>query len=675
MMALRQLTYIAEVQKSAFDTALVPLRQGRRGAIAALWGAHRRLLTFAANGLVVFAFGVAVQYALIHSLGMSHVKSYVIQTVLSVQVSFLLSRFLTWRDRRVGAASALVRFNIQQLASTGVGMALYAGLEHFGVNYVAANVAVTAVLTPVSFVVSHHWSMADRAASLRLRDVPWPLFVIVAVQVLLSMRLIWSNTAFTDEATYLYVGSQDFSHWIHGVPIEDYQTFLSGAPVVYPPIAAIVNAVGGLVAARFLSLAFMVGATCLLYVTAARLFDKWTAMAAAALFAGLAGTQFLGALATYDAMALFLLVLSAYLLVGRKNAYDTLTDIACSTVVAGAVLALANADKYATALWDPVVIVVACCAPPMAGYSWRYGIGRALRFAVSLGAFLAVGLAIGKAKYIHGILYTTVNRSPSQVGMGQPASLVLDDAWHWVGLVMVLALAGALLLPWAGRRFPAASRGALPLLGALLLLAVVAAPLNQARIGTSVSLQKHVVFGAWFGCMLAGYAVTRILRWRVLIGACACALLVPLAAENALTAQGYYRWATENRAFIADLKKYVRPGDQRYLISGYDDIPAYYVNYVSSVQWKEAGTYSYIDPRTGEFLLNGPAFDDAIQHRVFALIILDFKSGGSPNEPVNDYLIQGAIAKYGNYRIVGHLPPNDSSSNNYYTVWRVTGSN
>lgn len=675
MMALRQLNYIADVQQSALDTALVPLRQGRRGAIAALWGARKRLITFAASGLFVFVFGVAVQYALIHEYRMSHVTSYVIQTILSVQVNFLLSRYVTWRERRFGLLSGLIRFNVQQLASTGIGMALYAGLEHFGMNYIAANVAVTAVLTPVSFLIGHHWSMADRAASLRLRDVPWPLLVVVAIQVLLSMRLIWSNTAFIDEATYLFVGSQDLNHWIHGTPIEDYQTFLSGSPAVYPPLAALVNSVGGLVAARFLSLAFMVGATCLLYATTLRLFGKWTALPATALFAGISGTQFLGALATYDAMSLFLLVLATYLVIGRKSAYDTLTDIAGSTVIAAAVLALANADKYATALWDPVVIALACCAPPMVGYPWRYGVGRALRFAVTVGMFLLVGLAIGKGKYLKGIMSTTVARSNTQVGMGQPARLVLHDAWTWIGPVIVLAVIGALLLVVVGRRsgFSHARACALGVFGLVLLFAVIAAPLNQARIGTSVSLQKHVIFGAWFGCILAGYALTRILRFRVLVGVCAIVLLAPVAAANAVTAQGLYSWPSTNPAFVSALKQYVRPGADRYLISGFDDIPAYYVKDVSSLQWKEVGSYSYVDPETGQFLLNGPAFADAIKRRVFTLIILNFQSNGEPDEPGNDYMIEADIVKYGDYKVVGHLPPINTTSGNYFTVWRVTG--
>ncbi len=116
LMALRQLNYIAEVQESAHDTALAPLGNGPKGALSAWRRARKRLFLFVASGLLVFVIGVAVQYTLIHHLGMSHAKSDIIQMVLSVQLSFLLSRYLTWRDRDVRLLPALVRFEVQHAA-------------------------------------------------------------------------------------------------------------------------------------------------------------------------------------------------------------------------------------------------------------------------------------------------------------------------------------------------------------------------------------------------------------------------------------------------------------------------------------------------------------------------------------------------------------------------------
>ena len=125
------------------------------------WEERFRLAVFAANGMNVFAVGLLIQVVLVRYMGMGHVPSYIVQTIVSVQLSFLLSRFVTWRDRDVAMLSALARFNMQQLTVTGLGMAGYAGLEHLGVNYITANVAVTAVLTPVSFLSSHRWSLVS----------------------------------------------------------------------------------------------------------------------------------------------------------------------------------------------------------------------------------------------------------------------------------------------------------------------------------------------------------------------------------------------------------------------------------------------------------------------------------------------------------------------------------
>lgn len=511
---------------------------------------------------------------------------------------------------------------------------------------------------------SGHGSLAERSHLLRkLTAAPWPLLVVLAVQTALALRLVRSNTAYIDEAMYLYAGSQELSHWLHGGPVVDYQLWFSGSPVVYPPLGAIVNAIGGLIAARTLSLCFILGTTTMLFRVADRLVGRDSALLGSALYAALGTTQFLSGFATYDPMALFLLVLSVYFVVGRRNTYETLAGTATMTVIAPAVLALANAAKYATALWDPIVIGLAVCAPVIDGYTWRQGRAQAARFTAALVCILGVGLAIGKGKYIRGILYTTVARSSSQVGMGQSPLLVLDKTWTWIGIVIVTAVVGMMFLTAARNRSKV-----LLVIGALLLFATVAAPLNQARIGTTVSLQKHVVFGAWFGCILAGYGLERLLRYKAFVGAGALMLLTALSAYYAAQAEIFYHsWPSENPAFIAGLRTLVRPGAGRYLIEGYDDILAYYIgSAISSTQWKEAGDYSYTDPETEVRYEGDAALSDAIRRKVFTLIILNYQ------EP-QDYAIVSDIIRYGGYRIVDYLPPSGVRSRSNYTVWSVTG--
>ncbi len=92
------------------------------------------------------------------------------------------------------------------------------------------------------------------------------------------------------------------------------RTFLA-RPSSTRPIGALTDSAGGLAAARLLSLCLMLGVTALLWATTARLYGRRAALLATGLFATLAGTQFLGAFATYDSMALFLLALAAWLAV------------------------------------------------------------------------------------------------------------------------------------------------------------------------------------------------------------------------------------------------------------------------------------------------------------------------------------------------------------------------
>ncbi len=131
-------------------------------AVKKAWAHRAQLVLFAVNGLNVFALGLLIQVLLVRYAGWGHVASYIAQTVASVQISFLFSRYVTWRDRDMATLPALARFNLQQLTVTGLGMAGYAALEQLGMNYIVANVAVTAALTPVSFLSSHKWSLAAR---------------------------------------------------------------------------------------------------------------------------------------------------------------------------------------------------------------------------------------------------------------------------------------------------------------------------------------------------------------------------------------------------------------------------------------------------------------------------------------------------------------------------------
>ena len=163
------LTVAAPGDERDWDDQSWDRRTGRPPAVAGLvarvWAQRTRLTIFGLNGTAVFAAGLMIQILLVQYAGVGHVPSYIVQTVASIQLSFLLSRYLTWRDRSVSFGRGLIKFNAQQLAVTGLGMAGYAVLEWLGMNYVIANVLVTGLLTPVSFASSHLWSLRPHRAA------------------------------------------------------------------------------------------------------------------------------------------------------------------------------------------------------------------------------------------------------------------------------------------------------------------------------------------------------------------------------------------------------------------------------------------------------------------------------------------------------------------------------
>ena len=62
-------------------------------------------------------------------------------------------------------------------------------------------------------------ALAAAGRAVRRGRLLWhPLTAICAMQAALSLTLVWSNTAFGDEASYLWVGHLVISHWLHGEP-------------------------------------------------------------------------------------------------------------------------------------------------------------------------------------------------------------------------------------------------------------------------------------------------------------------------------------------------------------------------------------------------------------------------------------------------------------------------
>lgn len=486
------------------------------------------------------------------------------------------------------------------------------------------------------------------------------LFVVLVVQAALSLRLVWSNTTFQDEALYLWAGHLEWAHWLHGTPISAaaLPSYFSGAPVVYPPLGALADMAGGLAAARFLSLAFMLGATALLHGTTRRLFDEKAAIFAAALFAGMGSAQFLGAFATYDAMALFLLALSAWLAVCAAGSGTW--RLATLLTVAGTALAVADAAKYAAVLFDPVVICIAVLTMRRAR-GWRAAIGAGVTVAGIAGAAAGGALILAGPEYWHGITITTTARQAGLV----PVPGVLFISGKWIGAIALLALVGA-----------ASCRGS-RMLGWSLAAAVFLAPADEARIHTLTSLFKHVGYGGWFGCIAAGYALSALTRAvppvKVAAAVRVAAVTAVAAAVTGIAYAGshFSAWPDES-GYVAALRPVLASAPRGQLLIDDAQIPEYYLRiYTGFDQITNNSYFAYTDPVTHLRITQAPAaYADAIRHRFFAVISLTY--GNAPT--VYDPGIVADIRKYGGYELVSSIPYRTPSDHGTFLTWVRTGA-
>jgi 4-amino-4-deoxy-L-arabinose transferase-like glycosyltransferase len=474
-----------------------------------------------------------------------------------------------------------------------------------------------------------------------LPDLRWPLVAVLLVQALLSLRLIWSNTAFQDEALYLRAGHLEWAQWLHGTPIPDFPSYFSGSPAIYPPIGALADSIGGLAAARLLSLCFMLGVTSLLWLTTVRLYGRRAALLATALFGTLAGTQFLGAFATFDALALFLLSLAAWL--GVRSADCQLWSRITLLIGTGVILAAADAVKYATALFTPVVLILVALT------AWRQR-GAPAGLAASFGVLcswlvLAVAVvAAGGHEYWVGITTSTLDRPQSNFAV----TTVLQHAYVWMSLILVLAVLGSVLATRIERRAK--------LLPAVLTAAALLAPVEQARLHTTVSLQKHVVFGAWFAAIAAGYAMACLSRVDPGRG-WAAVMALPIAASTLFGSMGqaaslYEVWPN-SAAVIRVLQSAVHSHPGNYLAEDYD-VEAYYLR--ADVPWRRwSNTYYFRYPGA---LPGAPSFETAIGRHYFSLVILDFG-----DTAVTDREITADMHRAGGYYVMARA--------GRFTVWAL----
>ncbi|WP_254552674.1 glycosyltransferase family 39 protein [Kitasatospora sp. MMS16-BH015] len=484
------------------------------------------------------------------------------------------------------------------------------------------------------------------------------LLALLIVQAVLSLRL--HNSAFEDEALYLYAGHAEIAQIFHGAPdYGGFASYFSGAPTLYPVLAAAVDSLFGLAGARALSLLFMLGANALLYSFTRRLFNERAGLCASVLFAFAQSTLFLGNFATYDAMAVFLLALATWIVVRSGHRHWALP------LLAAPVAALAVGVKYASALYLPTVALLLL----LVAYQ-RHGILRALLrtalFTALVGGLLAA--AVLSTDYLTAISSTTTARAHGDT----PTLAMLQDSARWGGLLFLVACLGTGLYARRARLSEVPGwRQAVPgarwrlALGLLLTGTALLAPAYQIHLQTSTSLHKHVGFGLLFAAPMAGVGVTRLMGAHFKFPQFAIAVSVlALTMGMSQSAKNYGIWP-DTKYLIQDLSYKVQPG-QRWLGEPHEG-PVYYLSDLGRTSYPQWTSVYYIDytGRPGPHLSGIPGYRAALQDGWFDGVVLDWSDNpGAVPRAIRDELRAG-----GKYRLSSALPYQTSAGKGHFEVW------
>jgi hypothetical protein len=258
--------------------------------------------------------------------------------------------------------------------------------------------------------------------------------------------------------------------------------------------------------------------------------------------------------------------------------------------------------------------------------------------------------------YWKGLAYTTVLRKDGT----DSARLIIESVGSWIGLMMAVAVIGLALCSvrlWRHDR----------LIGAVLLVMTAAlfmAPINQLRIHTMQSLNKHVGFGAVFGAIVVGYVLAhitgqRLQAWyRFILPVALIGFAAYLGAQQARVL--YAAWPNSSE-FMRVLHTLTKPGEEKYLVEDYD-LAAYYMDPdIHREQWSGTISFEYTDPSSGNRLTGLDGWTEAVRDRHFSVIALSYSGEGYVDgeiqktvEATSDYVLVDKILNYGSGYGTGH---------------------
>ncbi len=483
----------------------------------------------------------------------------------------------------------------------------------------------------------------------------WPLILILAMQASVSVITL-HNTAFQDEALYLYAGQQIFHQWMGGpVPLDRYAYYFSGYPDVYPVIGGVLDMIGGLELARWFSLFCMMGVNSIIYYSTLKFFQRPAAIFASATYASLGTVLFLSRLATFDALCLFLIALAtcmAYKMSVSRHPWLTLTM--------GPLLVLSVLAKYAAMLFAlPVLGILVFCSIAFQGW-WRMLL-RLSMAVVSLVISLVVTYYFMNKLAFHAIDGSTTNRVAL---IQKPPQELFIYVLQMTGIVYAAAFLGVMLVFFYYQRFR--------LVALLLFASSWLAPAYHIYKQEGVSIDKHLAFGLFFAMPLAGSALAWLSGYmhrtvsnsygRHWMAGLSVVLLVSILGMQH-SQRIYSSWADTSDLSYA-LHTQMRDGGGHYLVEDIE-VARYDAKDITEA-WQWTGVYYFYYPKIAQHdPLGTEDLRRAINDRYFDLVELSFNY-----QPVQARLIALQMVASGNYELIDRIQFQNSFGIGYFYLWR-----
>ena len=256
----------------------------------------------------------------------------------------------------------------------------------------------------------------------RRSAVPW-LVLLCSVQAGLALRAGYNSNAFDDEGLYIYMGHRVIHHLLTGAALREVPgSYFSGSPSLYPVLAAMADSLGGLQAARGVSLFFAMLATVGTYGVGARLYGRTAGLLGAAAFVVCGPVIYQSHLAVYDSTMMGLVAVAAWLAV-RDAQHRLLWAPAI-----GALLTLASLVKYAGLVYAPLVAILAAVVA-WPNLRWVAARRAAVMMAAVAAAFFFTVQLWGR-DLIPGITHTTLERNVITRIHHVPAASMRDAAFR-----------------------------------------------------------------------------------------------------------------------------------------------------------------------------------------------------------------------------------------------------